>query len=84
MPKEIAYVFQENALFPWNTVIENIKLGMLFQGVPKPEHEPRARQSLEAVGPRPNSPSTIRASSPAACASARRSRARSASRPAWC
>ena len=50
MPKDIAYVFQENALFPWNTVIENIKLGMLFQGVPKSEHEGRARQSLQAVG----------------------------------
>ena len=50
MPKDIAYVFQENALFPWNTVIENIKLGMLFQGVAKSEHEGRARQSLQAVG----------------------------------
>ena len=50
MPKDIAYVFQENALFPWNTVIENIKLGMLFQGVPKADHEPRAHRSLQAVG----------------------------------
>ena len=37
-------MFQENALFPWSTVIENVKLGMLFQGVPKAEHEDRARQ----------------------------------------
>ena len=50
MPKDIAYVFQENALFPWNTVIDNIKLGMLFQGVPKADHEFRAQQSLRAVG----------------------------------
>ncbi len=50
MPRDIAYVFQENALFPWNTVLDNIKLGMLFQGVPKAEHEDRARQSLKAVG----------------------------------
>ena len=50
MPQDIAYVFQENALFPWNTVIENIKLGMLFQGVSKSEHEERARKSLQAVG----------------------------------
>ena len=49
-PKDIAYVFQENALFPWNTVIENIKLGMLFQGVAKAEQEERARKSLQAVG----------------------------------
>ena len=50
LPREIAYVFQENALFPWSTVIENVKLGMLFQGVPKPEQEKRARHSLAAVG----------------------------------
>ena len=50
MPHDIAFVFQENALFPWNTIIENIRLGMLFQGVPKDQHEERARQSLQAVG----------------------------------
>jgi NitT/TauT family transport system ATP-binding protein len=50
MPKDIAYVFQENALFPWNTVVENVRLGMLFQGVHKSEHEERARRSLQAVG----------------------------------
>jgi NitT/TauT family transport system ATP-binding protein len=50
MPGDIAYVFQENALFPWNTVFENIMLGMLFQGVPRAEREDRARRSLEAVG----------------------------------
>jgi NitT/TauT family transport system ATP-binding protein len=50
MPHEIAYVFQENALFPWNTIIENIRLGMLFQGVAKSEQEDRAQQSLKAVG----------------------------------
>ena len=50
MPQDIAFVFQENALFPWNTVEENVRLGMLFQGVPKSEHETRTRKSLEAVG----------------------------------
>jgi ABC-type nitrate/sulfonate/bicarbonate transport system ATPase subunit len=50
MPQDIAFVFQENALFPWNTVIENINLGMVFQGVPRSERESRARRSLEAVG----------------------------------
>jgi NitT/TauT family transport system ATP-binding protein len=50
LPQEIAFVFQENALFPWSTVIENVKLGMMFQGVAKAEREIRARKSLEAVG----------------------------------
>jgi NitT/TauT family transport system ATP-binding protein len=50
MPRDIAFVFQEHALFPWNTVNENVRLAMLFQGVPKSEHEPRAKKSLEAVG----------------------------------
>jgi NitT/TauT family transport system ATP-binding protein len=50
LPREIAFVFQENALFPWCSVIENVKLGMVFQGVLRPEQEERARKSLEAVG----------------------------------
>jgi NitT/TauT family transport system ATP-binding protein len=50
MPHDIAFVFQENALFPWNTVSENVNLGMVFQGVPRAEREERARSSLEAVG----------------------------------
>jgi NitT/TauT family transport system ATP-binding protein len=50
LPHDIAFVFQENALFPWCTVIENVKLGMVFQGVAKAEQDDRARKSLEAVG----------------------------------
>jgi NitT/TauT family transport system ATP-binding protein len=50
LPRDIAFVFQENALFPWNTVIENIELGMTFQGVPKAQREARAREALAAVG----------------------------------
>ncbi len=49
-PQKVAYVFQENTLFPWRTVIDNVKLGMAFQGVAKAERDDRARQSLEAVG----------------------------------
>ncbi len=50
LPQKVAYVFQENALFPWHTVLENIKLGMAFQGVQKADRESRARESLDAVG----------------------------------
>src|ERR1700693_6183471 len=50
LPRDIAFVFQENALFPWSTVIENIELGMIFQGVAKPARAARAARALQAVG----------------------------------
>ena len=50
MPRDVAFVFQESALFPWNTVYENVDLGMVFQGVPRSEREKRVLASLEAVG----------------------------------
>jgi ABC-type nitrate/sulfonate/bicarbonate transport system ATPase subunit len=50
MPQDIAFVFQENALFPWNTVHENVDLGMRFQGVAKAERAGRASRAIEAVG----------------------------------
>ncbi len=50
MPRDIAFVFQENALFPWNTVRENVDLGMRFQGVPRAARAERAQRALAAVG----------------------------------
>jgi NitT/TauT family transport system ATP-binding protein len=49
LPRDIAFVFQENSLFPWNTVIENVELGMAFQGVAKSQRAARAAEALEAV-----------------------------------
>src|SRR5271169_1070778 len=43
LPQDIAFVFQENALFPWHTVIDNVMLGMTFQGVARAERAPRAK-----------------------------------------
>jgi len=50
LPRSIAYVFQENALFPWSTAQENVELGMIFQGVRAAERQERARRALQAVG----------------------------------
>ena len=50
LPRDVAFVFQDYALFPWNTVIDNIKIGLEFQGVSHQERAERARRSLELVG----------------------------------
>ncbi|MDP6175117.1 MAG: ABC transporter ATP-binding protein [Rhodospirillales bacterium] len=50
LPGDIAFVFQESALFPWNTIVDNIKIAMKFQGVAEAERNDRAWNSLKAVG----------------------------------
>ncbi len=52
-PDDIAFVFQESPLFPWSTVLENIKVGLEFRGVPKTERADRAWKALEDVGLKP-------------------------------
>ncbi|MGO4908345.1 ABC transporter ATP-binding protein [Pseudorhodobacter sp. W20_MBD10_FR17] len=52
-PDDIAFVFQESPLFPWSTIVENIKVGLEFRGVPKEERDGRAWSALEAVGLKP-------------------------------
>lgn len=49
-PRDIAYVFQDGALFPWATVLENVAMGLLFQDVPRKQREAKAREALKAVG----------------------------------
>jgi NitT/TauT family transport system ATP-binding protein len=49
-PQKVAYVFQENSLFPWNTIQENLLVALEFQGVSKELRKERARDALEAVG----------------------------------
>ena len=50
LPKSVAYVFQENALFPWRTVIQNIELALTFQGAQGKDRSRDAYEALEAVG----------------------------------
>ena len=49
-PDEIAFVFQESTLFPWYTVIENFRIALKFQNVPKSEWDDRSMAALKAVG----------------------------------
>lgn len=48
--RRAAYMFQQDALLPWKTVIDNVSLGLTMAGVPKPEANDRARGWLEKVG----------------------------------
>lgn len=47
---ERAVVFQEMALFPWLTTLDNITFGPITQGMGKREARERARRYIELVG----------------------------------
>ena len=46
----VALVFQNFALFPWLTVVENIALGLASLPVTEPEKEARVRRAIDTVG----------------------------------
>lgn len=48
--REIGFVFQSFHLMPQRTVLENVRVGMLYNGVPRAERDERGRQALERVG----------------------------------
>lgn len=45
-----ARIFQHFAILPWRTVLENVALGLKWQGVPRREREARARHFLDLMG----------------------------------
>jgi NitT/TauT family transport system ATP-binding protein len=45
-----AIVFQEHALFPWRTVLDNVGFGLEVRGMPDAERTTRARALVELVG----------------------------------
>jgi NitT/TauT family transport system ATP-binding protein len=44
------YLFQQEALFPWKTAIENVTIGLEVAGTPREEARARAASWLERVG----------------------------------
>lgn len=47
---DLGVVFQEYALFPWRTVLNNVEYGLEVRGVPARERARLAREKLELVG----------------------------------
>ncbi|MET7643206.1 ABC transporter ATP-binding protein [Streptomyces sp. NPDC005426] len=47
---KVGFVFQQDAVFPWRTVLSNVMAGPRFRGVPKVEAKERARAWLARVG----------------------------------
>lgn len=46
----IAMVFQNFALMPWLTVLQNVELGLEAQGVPKAQRRKRAIEAIDIIG----------------------------------
>jgi NitT/TauT family transport system ATP-binding protein len=48
--QELAFVFQEAALMPWTTVLENIRLPLKLSGISKHQSKNRCVDTIELVG----------------------------------
>lgn len=49
-PDQVGLVFQEYALFPWRTTLENIELGLEIKKVPKKERRAAAMRYIHSFG----------------------------------
>lgn len=50
LDRRAGYLFQQDALLPWKTALENVALGLVFRQVSKKEARDQARYWLEKVG----------------------------------
>ncbi len=48
--RQVGYIFQKDALFPWKTVLNNVLAGPLFRGITKAEALDQARDWIHRVG----------------------------------
>jgi len=48
--RRIGFVFQESNLMPWRTAVDNIRLPLELQSLPRTEQDRRARVMVELVG----------------------------------
>ncbi|MEA2942037.1 MAG: sulfonate transport system ATP-binding protein [Bradyrhizobium sp.] len=48
--RRVGFVFQQDAVFPWRSVLGNVMAGPLFRGVPKAKAEQMARDWIGRVG----------------------------------
>lgn len=48
--RDVGFVFQQDALLPWRTALQNVQMPLRFRGVPKKEARERAREWLARVG----------------------------------
>jgi NitT/TauT family transport system ATP-binding protein len=46
----VGYIFQQESLFPWRTVQQNVEFGLEIQGVPPNERRERANDIIRIVG----------------------------------
>jgi NitT/TauT family transport system ATP-binding protein len=51
--RRAAYMFQQDALLPWKTVLGNVALGLRFRGVERPAAEEAAREWIVRTGLEP-------------------------------
>ena len=49
-PKDVAFVFQDLALYPWRSALRNVEVALEFAGAPRAGRRERAEASLRAVG----------------------------------